>query len=178
MAFLEIGDAGRIGRQTLAQESGLGEGSTRTILRRLTDEGYVRTSTGGAELTKKGKSLFSSVKKSLSELVRAGDTQLTLGDSHVAIAVRGGGGRVKYGIEQRDSAIKVGASGATTYIMSSGRFAIPNGSTDCEKDFPSKSWAVLRESLSPRSGDAVILCGASDETTAKLGALAAAATLL
>jgi hypothetical protein len=85
---------------------------------------------------------------------------------------------LKAGLEQRDAAVKVGAAGASTYIMKSGKFAIPGGSSDCEKDFPSKVWSVLRQQLSPKSGDAVILCGARDETTAKLGALSAALTLV
>jgi biotin operon repressor len=178
MALLTIGDEGRVGRQALAKKTGLGEGAVRTILKRLREEGYVVTSLGGGELTEGGKLLYASLRKSLSVFVRAGDSQLTLGMSQMAIAVRGGGKSVKSGIEQRDSAIKIGASGATTYTISGGKFTIPGGSDDCERDFPSNSWSLLRKGLSPRNGDAIILCGADDEKTAELGALAAASTLL
>ena len=57
-------------------------------------------------------------------------------------------------------------------------FTIPGGSEDCEKDFPSGAWVALRTMLRPRHGDAVILCGSDREETARLGALAAALTLL
>jgi hypothetical protein len=178
MAFLTFGDEGKIGRKALAKRTGLGEGATRTVLKRLTEDGYLRTSAGGGELTGKGRVLYGSIRKTLSGFVMAGDSQLTLGRSQAAVVVRGGGANVKNGIEQRDSATRLGASGATTYVMSGGRFTIPGSSTDCERDFPSQSWSILREGLSPLNGDAVVLCGAGDEITAKLGALAAAASLL
>jgi len=85
---------------------------------------------------------------------------------------------VRSGIEQRDSAIRVGAQGATTYAIVRGKFAIPGGSPDCEEDFPGAVWSDLRTELSPREGDALILCGAATGTLAKLGALSAALTLL
>jgi uncharacterized protein DUF4443 len=62
--------------------------------------------------------------------------------------------------------------------MSRGKFAIPGGSDDCEKDFPSPEWEVLRKELEPRDGDALILCGAVDSRKARLGAISAALTLL
>ena len=85
---------------------------------------------------------------------------------------------MRSGIEQRDSAIRLNAAGATTYVIRAGKIAIPGGSTDCEKDFPSRVWSTLRAELRPKDGDAVIVCGARDETTAKLGALSAAVALL
>ena len=82
------------------------------------------------------------------------------------------------GLEQRDSVIRLNALGATTFVIKDGRFTVPGGSSDAEKEFPSKVWSVLRERLDPKNGDAVVVCGAKDETTAKLGALSAALTLL
>ena len=105
-------------------------------------------------------------------------SRLTMGAAQVAISIRGGGDAVKSGIEQRDSAIGIGAAGATTYVVRGSRFTMPGGSDDCEKDFPSGSWKALRERLRPKDGDAVILCGSDKEETARLGALSAALTLL
>ena len=82
------------------------------------------------------------------------------------------------GLEQRDSAIGLHALGATTFVMREDKFVLPGGSTDSEGEFPGTVWSTLREQLSPKDGDAVVVCGARDETTAKLGALAAALTLL
>jgi len=104
-------------------------------------------------------------------------SRLTMGAAQVAVSVRGAGDAVKSGIEQRDSAISVGAAGATTYVVRGSRFTIPGGSDDCEKDFPSRTWTALRKRLKPKDGDAVILCGSNKEETARLGALSAALTL-
>lgn len=84
---------------------------------------------------------------------------------------------VKGGLEQRDSAVRAGAAGATTYVMKGGKFTMPAGSLDCEKEFPSPAWENLRTRLKPRKGDSVILCGSDDETSATLGALSVALTL-
>jgi len=101
-----------------------------------------------------------------------------VGKSQVGVLVRSKGASITNGIYQRDSSIRVGATGATSYVIKGNKFTIPGGSSDCEKDFPSRAWPTLREKLKPKNDDAVIVCGARDETTARLGALAAALTLL
>lgn len=178
LAFLTISSSAYVGRQALASRSGLGEGSARTVLRKLKKAGYVDVIRSGCFLTPAGKKLATSVGSTLSDIVPIPSSSLTMGEHQVALAVRHAGGSVRTGIEQRDSAIRVGASGATTYVISSGRFAIPGGSSNCEKDFPSPAWSVLRTDLHPSNGDAVILCGGDREASARIGALSAAVTLL
>ncbi len=178
LAFITIGDGDTIGRGTLAVRSGLGEGAIRTILKKLREDGYADANASGCFLTPAGRRVYQSIWKKLSPMVTLQGFKLGIGGVQVALAVRGGGRIVKYGIEQRDAAIRVGAAGVTTYVIKSGKFTIPGGSADCEKDFPSNAWSNLRAELEPKNGDAVIVCGAPDETTAKLGALSAALTLL
>lgn len=178
LAFMVIGSVGSIGRQSLARSSGLGEGSIRTILKKLQHEGFVATNALGCYLTTRGSLAYKSILGRVSPLVPIEGASLTLGGSHVAILVKSSASAVGSGIDQRDSAIRIGALGATTYVIKSNRFSVPGGSGDCEKDFPSKAWPKLREDLKPKNGDVVIVCGAGDETAAKLGALAAALTLL
>jgi hypothetical protein len=177
-AFLTIGAAGSIGRQALAKQTGLGEGAIRTVLKRLKEEDYVESDSHGCRLTRSGSRLYSTVLKKVSPLIQVTGSELTVGKSQVALAVRSGGRGVRSGIEQRDSAIKMGAAGATTYVIKSWKFTIPGGSTDCEKDFPGEAWGNLRSELKPKDGDAVIVCGASDANTARIGCLAAALSLL
>jgi uncharacterized protein DUF4443 len=178
LALMTIGSSGTISRQALAKDSGLGEGSIRTILKKFRREGYVEVDTTGCHLTDPGKDMYRSALKKLSTLVSLHGSQLTVGRSQIAVLVRSAAGTVKSGIEQRDYAIRVGATGATTYVINRGKFVIPGGSTDCEKDFPSPAWAELRRTLRPNESDAVVLCGAESEVRAKLGALAAALTLV
>ena len=178
LAFLTIGEGKFICRHALASRTGLGEGSIRKILKKLRDEGYEAANASGCFLTPAGKRVYKSILKKLSAPASFRSTPLTIGEFQVALAVRNGRRSVSKGIEQRDSATRVGAAGATTYLIRSNMFTIPDGSSDCEKDFPSKAWSTLRTELKPRNGDAVVISGAGDLTTAKLGALAAAATLL
>lgn len=178
LAFTTIGDSGRIGRKALADSAGLGEGAIRTLLKKLREEGYVGADPSGCHLTREGKKVYESIGSRISKPIPLSDTKLTVGRTAVAIAVKGRGAAVRTGIEQRDSAIKIGASGATTYVMKAGKFTIPGGSSDCEKDFPSPVWAELWRELKPKDSDAVTLCGADSGVKAKLGALAAALTLL
>lgn len=178
LAFLTIGSNGPIGRQALALHSGLGEGAVRTVLKRLREEGYVDVNASGCYLTRPGLRVYNEFGRKLTETVTMADSPLIMGGFQVSIVIRGGGKSVKSGIEQRDSAVRIGADGATTYVIKADRFTIHGGSSDCEKDFPSKAWSTLRAELKPRNGDAVIVCGASLETAARLGALSAALTLL
>ena len=167
-----------IGRQSLAVRSGLGEGAVRTVIKKLREDGYAGTTASGCYLTAAGKRVYRSIQKRFSPIVSLEGSKLTVGDSQVGMAVRGAARNLKAGLEQRDAAVKVGATGASTYVMKSGKFAIPGGSSDCERDFPSRAWPLLRVKLSPKNGDTVTLCGARDETTAMLGALSAALTLV
>lgn len=176
--FLTIGARGRIGRQALARECGLGEGAARTVLKKLLERGYARVDASGAHFTKKGDNAYARLKEQLSPLASVGSSRLTVGSQQIAVKVKGGGRKVGNGIFQRDSAILEGAAGATTYAIKGSKFTIPGGSQDCEREFPSEAWALLRKQLSPKNGDAVILCGAQLEIIARLGAISAALTLL
>jgi len=178
LAFMTIGSAGSIGRQALAKSSGLGEGSIRTVLKKFRQTKYVEADASGCHLTASGRRLYQSITMKLTPVLTPNAPAPVVGGSQVAILVRSAAGSLGTGIDQRDSAVRVGATGATTYVISSGKFAVPGGSPDCEKDFPGKIWSELRAGLKPMDGDAIILCGAGDERTAKLGALSAALTLL
>ncbi len=178
LAFLTIGGAKTIGRQTLAERSGLGEGSIRTVLKKLRNEKLVVVDAAGCRLTESGLRLYESMLRKIVPPVAIAGSPLTVGSSQAAALVRSSASAVGSGIDQRDSAIRVGARGATTYIIRCSRFTVPGGSQDCEKDFPGGVWSNLREGLRPKDGDAVIVCGASDQTTSKLGALSAALTLI
>jgi hypothetical protein len=178
LAFITIGLRGNVGRHSLAAGSGLGEGAVRTVIKRLKDEGYVSIGAAGCHLTPGGKRVYSVLAERLSQVVPVPSSNLTVGAYQVAVEVRKGGSAVTGGIEQRDSAIKVGAAGATTYVIREDKFTVPGGSSDCERDFPGEIWRKLRTELGPKEGDSVILCGASTPTLATLGAVAVAITLL
>lgn len=178
LAFMTIGESGVIGRQALAARCGLKEGPVRTVLKKLREDGYAKSNASGCYLTDAGKRVYESLLSRLSQFAPLEGSKLAIGAYQVGIVVRSGGRAVQSGLEQRDSVIGLNALGATTFVIKDEKFTVPGDASDPENEFPSKVWSVLRARLDPKDGDAVVVCGAEDETTAKLGALSAALTLL
>lgn len=175
-ALLAIGAAGTVGRGRLGSLVGLGQGEVRTLIKRLKENEIIVIEPEGCKLSGKGRREFQKLREKIpwSSVVNA--KSVGIGDRCSAVLVRGAAGKVRKGIEQRDAAIRVGASGALTAVFSRGRFAIPGEGADCEKNGPPELWAAAR-SAGPREGDALIVVGADFDEAAELGTLAAALTL-
>ncbi len=178
LAVLAIGDAGTIGRQTLARATGVGEGAIRTIIKRLKQGDHIITTASGCSLTAKGKRLYANAKALLPNMLAIPHTELAVGREQVAVLVRGMALNVVDGIRQRDEAVKAGAEGATTFVIVRSKFKIPGASQDCESDYPGRIWSLLWEKLRPANGDAIIICGARDQVPSRVGAVSAALTLI
>lgn len=177
-ALMTIGELGSIGRGALAREVGLGDGAVRTVIKRLRAEGFISIKPDGCRLTSKGQTAYEELKSQIPRRVDLARTELTLGEQQVALLVRARAGRVKTGIEQRDASIMAGATGATTYVIKGSRFQTPGSSSDCERDFPGPTWAVLRKELKPAEGDVVIVSGSGSKRTSFIAAMSSALTLI
>jgi hypothetical protein len=149
----------------------------RTILKKLRQAGLVEVDPAGIRYTRVGALTYQAVLKKMVPPITLRGSTLTMGRSQAGVLMRSSGDDISNGIRQRDAAVKAGAEGATSYALRAGKFTVPGGSSDCERDFPSGTWGVLRKELNPHNGDAIIVCGAVDEMKAKLGALAAALSL-
>lgn len=168
-----IGSVSGIGRQQLAKRLELGEGTCRTLVRRLRDEGLIDVSRGGMVLTSKGVV----VKAKIGELIVSAElpeTDLTVGPRNYAVLVRNVADRVRQGVEQRDVALIAGAKGATTLIYEEGRLRMPG----MDMDPPGALARSLIDRLKPREGDVVIIGTANTSSSAEMGAKAAALELL
>lgn len=168
-----IGGRDGIGRQHLSRELGLGEGTVRTLLSRMKTAGLLETSRGGAMLTPEGCGLLERFR----ELISAGEfpeTGVTVGSSNYAILVRGAGGSVNRGIEQRDAALMVGAEGATTLVYDGERLIMPG--VDIEIDLATVEHVL--DAFEPGRGDVVIIGSAREPLDAEIGAKHAALKLL
>ncbi|MEM2874745.1 MAG: DUF4443 domain-containing protein [Candidatus Hadarchaeales archaeon] len=161
---------GRVSRGELSRRLGIGEGSIRTILKRLKERGLVRSTRAGHFLTEKGKRALGRPEKTVEVSVPG----LTVGKANVATVVRGAARFVHRGIEQRDEAIKVGAKGATVLVCIGGRLHFPDRFMEVGREAEGE----LMEKLDVREGDAIIIGTADDLRLAEEGARAAARTLL
>ena len=91
--------------------------------------------------------------------------------------MRGAANKVRQGIEQRDAAIKAGATGAAMLMYKGGKLIMPTISEYVARDYPSVAKQIM-EIFQPKESDVIILGSANTKDLAEDGARAAAWTLM
>ena len=133
----------------------------------------------GCILTKRGTPLYNSLRSTVSKVHLIDAKQLALDKVSAAVSVKNAGRLIRRGIEQRDAAIKAGATGACTLVLQGREFLMPM--SEGEK------WSLTQDDLlyqklknlfGPKQGDVVVICSAQDGSLAEQGAMAAALTLV
>jgi predicted transcriptional regulator len=176
-ALETIGKHRFVGRIRLSKELGSGEGTTRTLVKHLKREKLVEVSRKGIVLSESGKELLSKFRSYISEGVEIPPGALTVGPHNFAVLVRNRGHAVKYGLEQRDAAIRAGASGATTLVFSQNKLTMPGVKEDVFKEV-SLIRNILMSKLRPRENDVIIIGSAEEKKRAESGAKMSALELL
>ena len=172
-----IADNKNVGRIKLSKELGLGEGATRTLLKRLKMEGLTQTSRSGISFTATGQKLFSELQNKLSKGISVPKSPLTVGTCNIAVLVKNSANAISSGMEQRDTAIMCGATGATTLVYSSNKLTLPTGEENISKSMPELHDKLVTQ-LKPKENDVIIVgCGKNKEL-AEIGAKMAAIKLL
>ena len=177
-AIILIGREGPLGRKSLSYKLTLGEGVVRTLIERLRISQLISEDRRGCSLTRKGLDLHSTLIGRISRPVSIGAGMLSLDKWNVAILVHDAAKKIGAGLEQRDAAVRAGATGANTIIYSEGKFIIPRGSQNCAADSPNGIWDRLKSTLLPNEGDLIIISGGPSCNIAEDGVLAAAWTLI
>jgi ribosomal protein S25 len=172
-----IGDHGTVGRISLSNKLELGIGTTRTILKHLKNEGLIVSSRYGFALSEDGKRLFQDLQLVISECVEVPNSPLSVGPVVVAVLVKDAAHRVGRGVEQRNIAIRVGASGATTLIFSRNKLIMASKRRHSQK-MPTGLQDVLVSKLNPEENDAIIVGSGENIANAEIGAIMAALKLL
>ncbi len=147
-----------MGRVQLIKEMGVGEATVKTLVKRLKKSKLIESSTKGNVLTKKGKFLLRRILKKISKPIKIDTSDYAVGKYNTAILVKKSAKKVKFGIEQRDEAIKIGADGATTLVCSDNRLIFPG----CNRKI-TKLERVLREHFSIERGDVIVIGSGSTE---------------
>ena len=168
-----LSDGRRKGRKQLAEMVNVGEGSMRTIIEYLREREMIDIKQTGVKIAAKGHEFLS---KLPIYMERVEPTDSTLGERSAAVLVKGQSMKIKMGVEQRDSAIKAGAEGATTVIVSGDRLVVPPD-YDLDKERPDFA-NTLRRLLAISEGDVIIIGTAKTYDYAEDGALAAAFELI
>ena len=175
---LELIDYHKIlGRIKLSKKLRLGEGTTRTLLKHLKKEGIIQSSRKGVSLSTYGEKLVSDLRTRLSESVEIPPSPITVGSFNVAILVRDSAQSVGSGMEQRDAAIKSGATGATTLVFYDNKLSLPTGEENLSKSLPLLHDELINK-LNPNENCVIIVGSGESKETAELGAKMAAIKLI
>ena len=172
-----ISKYGTVGRIRLSNELGLGEGTTRTLLKHLKNEAVTQSSRSGISFSEEGNKLFSDLRSNLTEGVDVPSSPLTIGAFNIAVLVRDSAEAVGSGMEQRDIAIKCGASGATTLVFSGTKLSMPTGEQNVSESTPMLHDELVTK-LNPNQNDVIIVGSGESREQAEMGAKMAAIKLL
>lgn len=172
-ALAYLSDGKRRGRKSLAEGIGIGEGSIRTILEFLRDKGFVDIKQTGIQITKSGIYFLEGIPIGVQRLP---PSDISLSEKNVAVHVKSSSNMIFSGIQQRDSAIKAGADGATTIVVKEGNLIVP---PDYNLDQDQSGDAnFLRSHFGIKDGDVIIIGTAKNFDDAENGAVAAALDIL
>ena len=169
-----IEDRGHASRTLLCQELNLGEGAVRTLIKHLKMKELIETSNAGTKMSEEGKRFFAEILSCLPKGCSLPKCSIALGKYNYVVLLKQLSFAIKFGIEQRDSAIKMGALGATTMLFKEGKFVMPDSNYESVKKEPAIH-ELLMKKLEPVEGD-VIIIGSDDinRQTAELAAKNAA----
>jgi Domain of unknown function (DUF4443) len=171
MQLLE--DKKRISRSLLMCELGLGEGSIKTLVKHMKMSRLIENSNAGMWFTDKGKTVYSKLRSAIPREMDISKCSIALGKFNHAVLVKDLAHSIKSGIEQRDSAIKSGAVGATTVIFKNERLLMPNTREDVLRSEP-KIHSLIIQQFQPEENDVIIIGSSEDKKTAEMAAKSAA----
>jgi len=158
---------GRISRLLLTEELNLGEGSIKTLVKHLKMHGLVETSNAGMWMSDKGFRLYSKLTESILNEMDIPQCSIALGKYNHAILIKGLESEIGSGIEQRDAAIKMGATGATTLLYREGKFFMPGKNQDSLRSDPNVR-KLMVINLEPENNDVIIVGSAEKKKVAEL----------
>jgi len=170
---------GELGRYRLARMLGVPQGVARGSLARMKKKGLVAVRRrAGARASPKGvRELATLMKRHHLKLAeRSNHELLGLGPESVIFQVAGRSQRLGQGIEQRDAAIKAGATGAVTFFFDGKMLKFPGVAEPVSRRSPA-TFEQLKSQLRMRRGDVVLIAFAGTWWEAARGGFAAIKTL-
>ncbi|MFA5311805.1 MAG: DUF2111 domain-containing protein [Methanomassiliicoccales archaeon] len=161
---------GPVGRRALTNIIGIGEGSTRTMMKWMEKEGCLEYTTKGAKLTQKGRETLAGANLSI---IAIEYVDLNIGRFNCAVLVKGAAHRIRLGCEQRDDVVRVGASNAITLVAVDDKIVFPD-----DHNYPDQDLMLpIKTRYEIKNGDVIIIAGAISYALAERGAVSAALSL-
>jgi predicted transcriptional regulator len=180
VALVMIGREQPLGRYELCDKMSIGEGSARTLLKRLTEADYIEPEgKQGQRLTQKGQELFDEIMKDVPIGLQLDVRKLVMYEYAYANLVKNKAAIVTDGVRQRDEAIiqgGYGKAGATTLIQRNIRLVMPPDDFHILVTYEAETILII-ESLRPENNDVVVIGSADDPNLAREVSMAAVMTL-
>jgi Domain of unknown function (DUF4443) len=162
----------------LCQKLSLGEGSVKTLVKHLKAQGIIESTRAGTTITRKGKRISEEFFSAIPAEMSLSKCSVALGRFNYAVLLKKYGFALESGIEQRDAAIRMGATGATSLLFKDNRFVMPGTCYDPLTKEPNTA-KLLLEKLKTENGDAIVIgSDMEDESRAELAANNAALTTI
>jgi len=161
-----LDDEETIGRKRLSSLLDIGEGSTRTIISLLQNQGIISINKSGIILTSAGMDLK---KKTHMDLAPISVPELTIGEKNFAVRIPRVAHMVSYGCEERDAAIEAGATGATTLVYVGGKLMFPGSEYHVEPSIENE----IKSVFNLKNEDVIVIGTGKTEKSAEIGAVVA-----
>ncbi|MCL2690658.1 MAG: DUF4443 domain-containing protein [Candidatus Bathyarchaeota archaeon] len=175
---LEQLSQGAIGRNKLANKIGVGDGTIRTIINRLKNAELILNTKEGCTLTDRGQEVWQQFEQVFPQRAEIPKTEITPSEFNYGFMIKGRGDKIASGIDQRDAAIIVGAKRAIVLVVKQGNLHVASVDQCIEKEYMSAT-KEIRKKIDPKNDkDVIVIAGAETSLKAKIGAFAAAWTLL
>lgn len=167
-----------MGRINLSKMLGIGEGSIRTIIKRLVERSLVSVdSVGGCHLTDLGKSMISELKRKIIATTEVSLDEMGITLYSYALHLRDVPLAGLSLTKLRDIAIKSGAEGMVIFSVKDGRISLPMIADDASKEYP-KITNSLKSNFRLEDGDSILIGFSEDKKDSELATLSAAIFLI
>ncbi|WP_297421092.1 DUF4443 domain-containing protein [Thermococcus sp.] len=148
-----------VGRKTISEVLELGEGSVRTLLKKLSHRGAIKSTQKGHSLSAGGEKLLDGIERNFSGTAQVGTVE---GLPAFALRVKEPGDFKS--IELRDEAIRFHAKGAMILVVENGRIVFPEDGRPLSETMQELTERLDR--LMPEEGDMVVVTWAESPAKA------------
>ena len=164
----------KTGRKSLVGILGVGEGSVRTILKKLLKDGLITSKPRGQELSRKGRKL---VEEYLSKFTMPKSVELDIapGKKCSIIVMHNSLEKITTGLQEREISVREGADGAVLLKYSNGSISFPCSDISLD-DYPGTERFLSELNLT--EGDVVVITFADYFEKAVDGELAIALNII
>ncbi len=169
-------EEGIVGRKRLSSLMNLGEGSVRSLIKRLREAGLINTSKGGCYLSLEGKEIVKDLRRFLKGPIEIKLSGLVQGKVYGSL-VKGVPLEKLRVLEIRDEAVRAGGEGAVILVYTKDGLMFPENSELLANYHPKDELKIIK-AFKPGEGDIVILGLGSTPHISRLSAISAALSAL